>query len=65
MEPFSDFMPYPGCRIVILNADKFEALPAEIRNTVQQAFDVMENSNEHLQQVNDALLQELVVTVKE
>ncbi len=65
VEPFSDFMPYPGCRIVILNADKFEALPAEIRNTVQQAFDVMENSNEHLQRFNDALLQELVVTVKE
>ncbi|MBW4573487.1 MAG: hypothetical protein KME31_37715 [Tolypothrix carrinoi HA7290-LM1] len=29
------FMPYHGCRIVILNADKFEALPAEVRNTVQ------------------------------
>jgi hypothetical protein len=61
MQPFSDFMPYHGCRIVILNADKFEALPVEVRNTVQQAFDVMENSSEQLQQINNALLEELVV----
>lgn len=65
MQPFSDFMPYPGCRIVILNADKFASLPPEVRNTMQQAFDVMENSNEHLQRFNNALLQELVVTLRE
>lgn len=64
MQPFSDFMPYPGCRIVILNADKFESLPTEVRNTVQQAFDVMENSSHQLQHVNNALLEELVVMVE-
>jgi hypothetical protein len=61
MEPFTDFMPYPGCRIVILNSEKFESLPEEVQAIVQQAFDVTESSSEEAQRVNDALLQELVV----
>ncbi|MBH8564422.1 hypothetical protein I8748_19925 [Nostoc sp. CENA67] len=61
MEPFADFVPYPGCRIVILNSEKFESLPEEVKAIVQQAFVVMENSSEEVQRVNDALLQELVV----
>jgi hypothetical protein len=64
MELFTDFAPYPGCRIVILNPDKFESLPEEIQAIVQQAFDVTEQSGEEAQQINDALLQELTVTQK-
>jgi len=61
MEPFTDFMPYPGCRIVILNAEKFELLPEEVKASVQQAFNVMESSPQEMQRVNDALMQELIV----
>ncbi|OUL24004.1 hypothetical protein BV378_20460 [Nostoc sp. RF31YmG] len=61
MEPFTDFMPYPGCRIVILNVEKFESLPEEVKSSVQQAFNVMESSPEQAQRVNDALMQELAV----
>ncbi|MHC5762602.1 hypothetical protein [Nostoc sp.] len=62
MEPFTDFMPYPGCRIVILNSEKFESLPQEVQAIVQQAFDIRESSPEEAQRVNNALMQELTVT---
>lgn len=62
MEPFCDFSPYPGCRIIILNTDKFESLPEEVQTIVQQAFNVTEQSGEEAQRINDALLQELTVT---
>ncbi|MFB2772261.1 hypothetical protein ACE1AT_23680 [Pelatocladus sp. BLCC-F211] len=65
MQPFSDFMPYPGCRLVILNTEKFEALPHSLQAVVQSYFDVMENSPEQMRRVNDALLEELVVAVQE
>ncbi|TBR56611.1 hypothetical protein B4U84_28620 [Westiellopsis prolifica IICB1] len=39
MQPFSDFMPYPGSRLVILNTEKFEALPTEVQKLVQQAYE--------------------------
>lgn len=61
MEPFIDFIPYPGCRIVIANIDKFESLQKEVKTQVQRIFKVTERSGEHLQQLNDALLEELVV----
>ncbi|MFS0518518.1 hypothetical protein ACEYW6_28015 [Nostoc sp. UIC 10607] len=61
MEPFTDFMPYPGCRIVILNSEKFESLPQEVQAVVQQVFDIRESSPEEAHRVNNALLQELVV----
>ncbi|MHC0067203.1 hypothetical protein ACWATR_30555 [Nostoc sp. UIC 10890] len=61
MEPFTDFMPYPGCRIVILNSEKFESLPESVQAVVQQAFDIMESTGKEAQRINDALLQELVV----
>ena len=63
MEPFGDFAPYPGCRIVILNTDKFESLPEEVQAIVQQAFNVTEQSGEEAQRINDALLQELTVVL--
>ena len=61
MEPFTDFMPYPGCRIVILNSEKFESLPESVQAVVQQAFDIKESTGKEAQRINDALLQELVV----
>jgi hypothetical protein len=61
MEPFTDFMPYPGCRLVILNSEKFESLPESVQTIVQQAFDIRESSGTEAQRINDALLQELMV----
>ncbi|MEH2160243.1 MAG: hypothetical protein V7K38_04185 [Nostoc sp.] len=61
MFSFTDFMPYPGCRLVILNSEKFESLPDDIQAIVQQAFDIRESSPQEAQQVNNALMQELVV----
>jgi hypothetical protein len=61
MEPFTDFMPYPGCRLVILNSEKFESLPKSVQTIVQQAFDIRESSGIEAQRINDALLQELMV----
>ncbi|NJL80009.1 MAG: hypothetical protein HC836_42850 [Richelia sp. RM2_1_2] len=61
MEPFSDFMPYPGCRIMIINYEKFEALPPKVQALVQKSFDVTESNREETRQVNDALLEELMV----
>ncbi|MEJ6487789.1 hypothetical protein N0Y54_42230 [Nostoc punctiforme UO1] len=61
MEPFTDFMPYPGCRIVILNSEKFEALPPRVQAAVKEAFDVVETSGEEAQRRNEALLRELEV----
>lgn len=39
MQPFSDFMPYLGCRIVILNADKFESLAAGAQTSFADVWD--------------------------
>ncbi|MEH1919391.1 hypothetical protein [Nostoc sp.] len=61
MEPFTDFMPYPGCRLVILNSEKFQSLPESVQTIVQQAFDIRESSGTEAQRINDALLQELMV----
>lgn len=61
MEAFVDFSPYPGCRLVIINTEKFEALPPKVQALVQQSFDVTESKSEETQQVNDALLEELMV----
>ncbi|WP_026736119.1 hypothetical protein [Fischerella sp. PCC 9605] len=65
MQPFSDFMPYPGCRLVILNTEKYEALPTEVQKLVQQAYEITEATGEEAQRINNALLEELVVTVQE
>lgn len=61
MEPFEDFTPYPGCRLFIGNADKFQSLPAEIQDRVHQFFEIKETSGEEAQQINQAMLQELMV----
>lgn len=61
MEAFVDFSPYPGCRLVIINTDKFAALPEKVKLLMQEAFDVNEASGEEVKRINDALLEELMV----
>jgi hypothetical protein len=60
-QPFLDFVPYPGLRIVIMNPEKFEALPPELQAELQRKFDLLERTGEEFQQVNEALKQEFVV----
>ena len=61
MYPFIDFAPYPGCRLMIANTEKFETLPEKVQTLVQGTFDVIERTGEEAKQINDALLEELVV----
>jgi hypothetical protein len=61
MKPFIDFTPYLGCRLIIANTEKFEALPQQVKAVVEQMFSVMESDGKQAQLMNDALLQELVV----
>ena len=61
MRPLDDFMPYPGCRIVIMNTKKFEALPDVVKTAVKEAFEVIQRTSEEVQRTNDVLLEELVV----
>jgi len=61
MRPLDDFMPYPGCRIVIMNTKKFEALPDVVKTAVKEAFEVIQRTSEEVQQTNDVLLEELEV----
>ncbi|AFZ27260.1 hypothetical protein Cylst_5226 [Cylindrospermum stagnale PCC 7417] len=63
MEPFEDFTPYPGCRLVV-NAEKFQSLPADIQQQVHQFFDINETTGEEAQRINQAMLQELMVVPK-
>jgi hypothetical protein len=62
LQPFLDFVPYPGQRLVILSVEKVAALPPELRVELEAKFDLIEKSGEELQQVNDALIQELTVS---
>lgn len=61
MTPFVDFVPYPGQRLVILDAETFDALPASVHAALHAAFDLMEQSATQFQQVNDALRQEFTI----
>ena len=61
MQPFTDFMPYPGCRLIIDNIDKFADLPESVRAALRQYYRVVENSGEQFQQINSALMQEMMV----
>ncbi|MUH00615.1 hypothetical protein F7734_53450 [Scytonema sp. UIC 10036] len=58
---FEDFMPYTGCRISILNQEKFESLPPTVRAAIEKSFEVMESSSEEIQRMSEALLQEMEV----
>lgn len=59
MELFEDFVPYPGRRLVIGNAEKFQSLPQEIQDRVNQFFEIKETSSEEAQRINEAILQKL------
>ncbi len=61
MKPFADFTPTTGCRISIIDVDKFEALPASVREVVEAGFDARETSDEDFKRINEALLAEMVV----
>lgn len=61
MEAFVDFSPYPGCRLVIINTEKFALLPEKAKALMQEAFDVNEASGEEVKRINDAILEELMV----
>ncbi len=65
MQPFVDFVPYPGRRIIIANIEKFKTLPVDVQQAVQQFYQVSETSSEEAQLINDAILSELMVTVEE
>jgi len=62
MQPFIDFTPYPGCRLVIANTAKFESLPQSIKGVVEEVFNLMATPDHQMKQMNDALMQELVVS---
>jgi len=61
MKPFTDFLPYPVCRLVILNPEKFGLLPGEVKAVLQKGFVVDERTPEQSHQINDALRQEFLV----
>jgi hypothetical protein len=61
LQPFIDFVPYPGQRLVILSVEKVAALPPELRVELEEKFDLLEKSGEELQQVNEALIEEFIV----
>ncbi len=65
MEPFEDFVPYPGRRLVIINDEKAETLPEELRTELREMFDLRKASGEELYQMNEAIAQELMVTEPE
>ncbi|MEB3215349.1 MAG: hypothetical protein VKN72_03680 [Nostocales cyanobacterium 94392] len=61
MEAFEDFVPYPGCQLVIVNTKKFAALPPSVQALMQEAFELTETSGKEVQRVNNALLEELTI----
>jgi hypothetical protein len=61
MQVFEDFVPYPGCRLVIGNTEKFQSLPQEVQDRVNRFFEVRETSSEESQRINQAMLEELIV----
>ncbi|MBD2295143.1 hypothetical protein H6G06_17055 [Anabaena sphaerica FACHB-251] len=58
-ELFEDFTPYPGRRLVIANTEKFQSLPQEIQDKVNQFFIVKPTPSEESQEINDAILEKL------
>ncbi len=60
MQPFVDFMPYIGCRLIIDNIDKFATLP-ESTKIALQCYRIVENSGEQFKNTNDALMSEMMV----
>jgi hypothetical protein len=53
MQPFSDFVPFPGWHIIIVNTKKFKTLPVDIQQAVQH-YQASKNRVEEAQVINDA-----------
>ncbi|MEA5574654.1 hypothetical protein [Calothrix sp. UHCC 0171] len=47
--------------MLILNIDKFAALPEKVQVLVQEGFDIVERTQEEAQRINNALIEELVL----
>jgi hypothetical protein len=58
---FEDFSPYPGRRLLIANTEKFQSLPQETQDKINQFFEIHSKSSEEAQQINNAILQELQI----
>jgi hypothetical protein len=56
---FEDFTPYPGCRLVIANTEKFQSLHQETQDKINQFFEIQSKSSEEAQQINNAIIQKL------
>lgn len=65
MQPFEDFAPYPGRRLVIINDEKVKTLPEALQTELRASFDLTETSGEEFDQINEAIRQELIVTKHE
>lgn len=61
MQPFEDFAPYPGRRLVIINDEKAKTLPDDLQTELRASFDLRETSGEEFNQINEAIRQELIV----
>jgi hypothetical protein len=59
-QPFLDFIPYIGQRLVILDPKQLEALPVEIRDEIKATFDLREKTGQQFTQMNEALKEELL-----
>ncbi|PSB14753.1 hypothetical protein C7B65_25890 [Phormidesmis priestleyi ULC007] len=62
MQPFEDFVPYPGRRLVIINDEKAKSLPETLQAELEERFELRKTSSEELQQINEAIREELRVT---
>jgi hypothetical protein len=65
MRPFFDFVPYPGCRIIIGSSEKFKTLPVNVQQAMQQFYQMSETSSKEAQLINDAIISELLVTIED
>lgn len=61
LEPFQDFVPYPGRRILFLDEARFNNLSAALKREVTAHFATWGASAEELKVMNEALMKEHLV----
>ena len=59
--PFQHFLPYPGRRLILLDANLLSTLPTELQKAMRDTFDLDERSSEEVYQINEAIRQEIAV----
>jgi BarA-like signal transduction histidine kinase len=59
--PFQDFVPYPGRRLILVDSARFATLPPSLQQAMHDLFDMDEKTGEEVDQINEAIRQELVV----